>query len=254
MNQKSTYSDSVHQGDNVETNITNDPKAIIEAYELGKKQNKKSEKVSNRSKKAKHNSKKLVNDDYKIRNKKRKNETSFWLLVTVTSLFLLLILVGQEYGGLFDNDESETAEVIPLTSTADDPDPLSLECVTHAMELGRHDHSNLSIYINGEEREIPKDMGINSEICNEQGGNMHTVHTHDATGKLHIETEANVDMPIGVFFDIWGVHFNETGIFDYRVSNTHELIMTVDGIANYDFDDYLLVDGKEIAIIFQARN
>ncbi|MEC7097314.1 MAG: hypothetical protein VXW70_03845, partial [Candidatus Thermoplasmatota archaeon] len=65
---------------------------------------------------------------------------------------------------------------------------------------------------------------------------------------------ADVDMPLGVFFDIWGVHFNETGIFDYRVSNTHELIMTVDGVTNSEFDDYLLVDGKEITIIFQARN
>ena len=62
----------------------------------------------------------------------RKNET-----------LALLVLIGQEYGGLFDNDESESAEVIPLTSTADDPDPLSLECVTHEMQLGRHDHSNV---------------------------------------------------------------------------------------------------------------
>ena len=182
------------------------------------------------------------------------DSTKIWSVITIVSLAALLILIGQEYGGLFDNEEAESDEFIPLPSTADNPDPLSKECVTHEMQLGRHDHSMLSIYINGEEREIPENMGINSEICNEQGGNMHTVHTHDATGKLHIETEANVDMPIGVFFDIWGVHFNETGIFDYRVSNTHELIMTVDGIANDEFDDYLLVDGKEIAIIFQARS
>ena len=182
------------------------------------------------------------------------DSTKIWSVITIVSLAELLVLVGQEYGGLFDNDESESAEVIPLTSTADDPDPLSLDCVTHDENIERHDHSNLSIYVNGEERQIPENLGINTEICNQVGGNMHTVHTHDATGKLHIATAANVDMPIGVFFDIWGVHFNETGIFDYRVSNTHELIMTVDGISNYDFDDYLLVDGKEIAIIFQARN
>ena len=83
---------------------------------------------------------------------------------------------------------------------------------------------------------------------------MHTVHTHDASGKLHIETEADVNISLGVFFDIWGVHFNETGIFDYRVSNTHELVMTVDGVKTDEFDDYLLVDGKEIVIMFQSRN
>ena len=82
---------------------------------------------------------------------------------------------------------------------------------------------------------------------------MHAVHTHDASGKLHIESNEAIDIPIGVFFDIWGIHFNETGIFDYRVNSTHELIMTVDGVTNYDFDNYLLVDGKEIALVYQER-
>ena len=182
------------------------------------------------------------------------NETKIWGAITVVALCALLVLLGQEYGGLFDSESSNADELIVLSSTADDPDPLSNDCVTHEMNLGRHDHSVLSIFINGNERQIPEKTGINTEVCNEQGGNMHTVHTHDATGRLHIETEANVDMPLGVFFDIWGVHFNETGIFDYRVSNTHELIMTVDGVTNYEFDDYLLVDGKEIAIIFQSRS
>lgn len=180
------------------------------------------------------------------------NETKVWSIITVVALAALLILLGQEYG-LFESDDSEPVETILLTSTADNPDALSNECVDHS-NLGRHDHSNLAIYINGEQREIPSNLGINTEICNTEGASMHTVHTHDGTGKLHIETAASVDVPIGVFFDIWGVHFNETGIFDYRVSNTHELIMTVDGVSNYEFDDYLLVDGKEIAIIFQARN
>ena len=182
------------------------------------------------------------------------NDTKIWGAITVIALAALLILLGQEYGGLFDSKSSDSEDMIILSSTADNPDPLSNECVTHEMDLGRHDHSMLSIFINGEERPIPENMGINTEVCNEQGGNMHTVHTHDNTGRLHIETEANVDMPLGVFFDIWGVHFNETGIFDYRVSNTHELIMTIDGITNNQFDDYFLVDGKEIVIIFQARS
>ena len=46
--------------------------------------------------------------------------------------------------------------MIVLGSTADDPDPLSYECVTHEMNLGRHDHSVLSIFINGNERQIPE--------------------------------------------------------------------------------------------------
>ena len=181
------------------------------------------------------------------------SETKIWSIITVLALSTLLVLVSQELGAKSDSSNSDSNDFIALESTADTPDPLSKECVDHS-GLGRHDHSMLAIYINGEQREIPTNLGINTEICNQEGGNMHTVHTHDASGRLHIETAADVDMPLGVFFDIWGVHFNETGIFDYRVSNTHELIMTIDGVTNNQFDDYLLVDGKEITIIFQARN
>ena len=181
------------------------------------------------------------------------SETKIWSIITVLALSTLLVLVSQELGAKSDSSNSDSNDFIALESTDDTPDPLSKECVDHS-GLVRHDHSMLSIYINGEQREIPTNLGINTEICNQEGGNMHTVHTHDASGRLHIETAADVDMPLGVFFDIWGVHFNETGIFDYRVSNTHELIMTIDGVTNNQFDDYLLVDGKEITIIFQARS
>ncbi|DAC56622.1 MAG TPA: hypothetical protein D7I07_06800 [Candidatus Poseidoniales archaeon] len=181
------------------------------------------------------------------------SETRIWSIVTVLALSALLALLAQEFGGLSNVNDGSSNEVTALSSTADTPDPLANECVDHS-NLGRHDHSMLSIYINGQQTEIPTNLGIYTDICNQDGASMHTVHTHDDTGRLHIETAADVDMPLGVFFDIWGVHFNETGIFDYRVSNTHELIMTINGVANYQFDDYLLVDGEEIAIIFQARN
>lgn len=183
------------------------------------------------------------------------SETRIWTIITTLSLAALLILLAQQYGGdLFNqsSDESSKNDEIILTSTADNPDPIAQNCLDHS-GLARHDHSNLKIYINGGEQMIPSSLGINTEVCNQEGGNMHAVHTHDGSGKLHIESNEDIDIPIGVFFDIWGVHFNETGIFDYRVNSTHELIMTIDGIANYDFDNYLLINGKEIAVVYQER-
>ena len=74
--------------------------------------------------------------------------TKIWSVVTVISTAALLVLLGQEYGdGLFNSQSSESDESVILSSTADNPDPLSNECVTHEMNLGRHDHSMLSIYI-----------------------------------------------------------------------------------------------------------
>ena len=243
---KKEYSDSIHQGDNIDVKVVNDPKAIIESYELGKQANKNVKNTKHKSK-----NKSIISKKPKPKN----DGTIFWSIITTLSLVALLVLLAQQYGGdLFSQsaDESSENDEIILVSTADDPDPIAQNCLDHS-GLARHDHSNLNIYINGVEQAIPSSIGINTEVCNQEGGNMHAVHTHDASGKLHIESNEDIDIPIGVFFDIWGVHFNETGVFDYRVNSTHELIMTIDGVANYDFDDYLLVDGKEIAVVYQER-
>ena len=47
------------------------------------------------------------------------DSTKIWSVITIVSLATLLVLIGQEYGGLFDNDEAESDEFIPLPSTAD---------------------------------------------------------------------------------------------------------------------------------------
>lgn len=187
------------------------------------------------------------------------NEAKVWSVITAVCCITLVVLVASEYGFSLDfnkeanSDVNDTTEETELPSTADEPDPIALECLDHS-GLARHDHSNLNIYLDGQQRLIPAQVGINTDICNGESENMHAVHTHDSTGKLHIESNTNIDIPIGVFFDIWGVHFNETGIFEYRVNETYELIMSIDGVPTTQFDDYLLVDGKEIVISYQQRS
>ena len=57
--------------------------------------------------------------------------TKIWSVVTVISTAALLVLLGQEYGdGLFNSQSSESDESVILSSTADNPDPRSNECVT----------------------------------------------------------------------------------------------------------------------------
>ena len=173
-----------------------------------------------------------------------------WMSITATAVIGLLVLLSQS---------SSVEEVEPLYSTADDPDPLALVCLDHT-GLDRHDHVTLNIFIDGEQEMIPSETGINSGVCNEQGENMHAVHTHqDQT--LHIELNEAGDVPLGVFFDIWGVHFDETGIFDHRVNDTHEMRMYVIAsgeVASEEnrvtsFDEYLLQNGETIEIHYQAR-
>ena len=191
------------------------------------------------------------------------NEGKFWSVVTAVSLVLLIFIAAKQtnfsLSDIFSSDEDdnefveESNETTELTNSSLDPDPISKECLDHE-GLARHDHAVLNIFINGEQELVPANIGILTDICNEQGEEMHAVHTHDSSGRLHIESNEQIDIPIGVFFDIWGHHFDETGIFEYRVNSTHELIMTVGGTVVDSYDDYLLVNTSEvIEIRYQER-
>ena len=156
---------------------------------------------------------------------------------------------------------NETNTTGNLSSSADTPDPLALDCVEHG-ELPRHDHVTLQVFIDGSAYTVESDIGIRTDVCTGDDSNsMHTIHTHDDTGKLHVELNDPGDISLGVFFDIWGHHFNETGIFDYRINATHEMVMYVHASgesASEDnrvtsFDDYLLQNGEVIEVHYRAK-
>lgn len=173
-------------------------------------------------------------------------ERLVWGFTTALCIAALLFLLSQEPS--LEEPES-------LLSSADDPDPLAFVCLDHS-GLERHDHVMLKIFIEGEQQTIPGNIGINSGVCNQEGGNMHAVHTHNDQGTLHIELNEPGEVALGVFFDIWGVHFDETGIYDYRSNSTHEMKMHVfasDSEASEEnrvtsFDDYLLQNGEVIEV------
>jgi len=191
------------------------------------------------------------------------NESKFWSVVTTVSFIILIFIAAKQANfsvmDIFSSEEKEeviedeTNETSEITNSSLDPDPISRECLDHD-GLARHDHAVLKIFIDGEQELIPANIGIMTDICNEQGEEMHAVHTHDSSGRLHIESNEPIDIPIGVFFDIWGYHFDETGIFEYRVNSTHEMIMTVGDTVVDSYDEYLLVNTSDIIEIrYQLR-
>ena len=184
-------------------------------------------------------------------------ESKAWATVTLVSLILLLALLAKEndislstfFSSNDDSIDNSSNEISEESSdsynSSTEPDPISQDCLNHS-GLARHDHAVLKIFINGDEEPIPANVGILTDICNKDGEEMHAVHTHDSSGRLHIESNEDIDIPIGVFFDIWGHHFDENGIFNYTVNETHELIMTVGGQQINQYDDYLLVNTSDI--------
>src|SRR3989344_5238321 len=103
--------------------------------------------------------------------------------------------------------------------------------------LALHIHSNLEIIIDGIPQIIPADIGIESGI-------MRPIHTHDSTGKIHIEAQCVRTFYLEEFFDIWGREFSTNQIFD-RTTVEGTLIITVNGQPSNQFEKLPLRDGDK---------
>lgn len=112
---------------------------------------------------------------------------------------------------------------------------------------GLHWHSNLSIIIKGEKRDIPKDIGIGTTIHQ-------SVHTHDADGVIHLEFPGVVrknDTTLGAFFRIWGKTFSQNCIFDNCNSPEGTVKFFVNGTENAEWEKYHMQDNDKIEIRYE---
>ncbi|TAM61897.1 hypothetical protein EPN52_01870 [bacterium] len=77
-----------------------------------------------------------------------------------------------------------------------------IECNLQEM-LAKHQHVHLSLFFNGVQAALPKYIGIIAKPNNQ--GCIYWLHTHDATGLIHIESpQPGGAYTLGQFFAIWG--------------------------------------------------
>lgn len=148
----------------------------------------------------------------------------FLYLLAALSLALSLVLFIPQYSG--ENLATPDGEQF------DPPEELS--------EPKIHWHTQLNIMVNGMDIPIPAGVGLKGKIPEVQ-------HTHDWDNVIHIETNDNIteNFRLGKFFDIWGVVFNSTCLFQFCHEDLH---IYVNGEETADFDNYLLKDQDIIQI------
>jgi hypothetical protein len=62
-----------------------------------------------------------------------------------------------------------------------------------------HHHDLLQIFVSGNPIEVPDLVGIDATA-----GYLTSLHTHDATGIIHVESPVQRSFDLGEFFDVWG--------------------------------------------------
>jgi hypothetical protein len=72
-----------------------------------------------------------------------------------------------------------------------------------------HIHSHVSIFVDGQARAIPANVGI---IDNATTDCHYYIHTHDRSGKIHIEPPVAMTVTLGQLFAIWGQPLSATNV------------------------------------------
>ena len=103
--------------------------------------------------------------------------------------------------------------------------------------LRQHFHPEIKITVDGEPVKIPANVGVSR-------GSFRYMHTHDDSGKIHIESPSNHVFSLADFFTVWGKEFSNECVDN----NCGNVVVRVNGNVIDSATDYILQDGDNILI------
>jgi len=120
-----------------------------------------------------------------------------------------------------------------------------------SIKMVLHNHATLNVTYNGQTQAVPQHIGMVSvgkaedpllygdHSLDKYGmEGMSPLHTHDASGTIHVESNTKRDFRLGEFLDIWkGLDVNDKTVQ-----------ATINGNPVSDFRDIILNDGDSISL------
>lgn len=126
---------------------------------------------------------------------------------------------------------SESLTLVPGTNVA---------CLPNGHQaLAVHIHPTLTVTVDGVPETIPANIGVSSTCMAE-------LHTHDATGVIHVETaraERLGALSFADFFAVWGMPVEREG---------YTLSISVNGTSVSSVDEVPLVDGARVEFSYTS--
>ena len=155
----------------------------------------------------------------------------------------LVVLIAVLAAVLFNKKETVAPPAVQNNAAAPADTKPQADCVTHG-NLGMHIHPVIEITINGQPQTIPSNIGITDDC-------MQSIHTHDATGKIHIESPEVREFMLKDFFAAWGKQFSKDQILDAKADAQHRVVLRVDGQVSEAYENLILKDNQKISISFE---
>jgi hypothetical protein len=87
-----------------------------------------------------------------------------------------------------------------------------------------HIHQHLDVYVHGTHVPVPAGIGFDAQLRF-----ISPLHTHDATGVVHVESPTIRPFTLGEFFGVWGLRFTNRCIGGYCTRGANVLRVYVGG-------------------------
>ncbi|MGI8803304.1 MAG: hypothetical protein ACR2KV_14255 [Solirubrobacteraceae bacterium] len=108
-----------------------------------------------------------------------------------------------------------------------------------------HIHAMLRVFVDGVPVTVPANIGLP-----DTGNALSPLHTHDASGIIHLESTRRFAFTLGQVFDVWGVVFTRTQLGAYRDSGARTLQIYVNGRPVADGPAYPLRSHDTVVVGF----
>lgn len=168
----------------------------------------------------------------------------------IVAVILIVVVIGAAWiylPGMFQ------------TSTGTNPTCASFPFPPNGnQDLAEHYHALLYIYANGQQVNIPANIGEG-----DSGPCIQPLHVHASepnTNMIHIESPQTRDYTLGDFFKVWAATpniggptpavFSQNQIFSYGVGNGYELRMYVNGQQSTAYNSLVLRSRMIIVIVY----
>jgi len=138
-----------------------------------------------------------------IRRQQRARQTRLRILAGAAALAAVALVVVAVIAFTGGRTTAQGVRAAPTGATVD-----GIACQT-SEQVAYHIHAHLTIYAAGARQVVPAGIGIPGPQQMQDGfvvgGKcLYWLHTHDATGVVHIESPVRRVYTLGQFFDVWG--------------------------------------------------
>ena len=146
-----------------------------------------------------------------IRRQQRARQIRLRILAGAAALAAVALIVVAVIAVTGGRTTTQRVRATPTGATVD-----GIACQT-SEQVAYHIHAHLTIYASGARQVVPAGIGIPGpqQVIDGfvAGGKcLYWLHTHDATGVVHIESPVRRVYTLGQFFDVWGRPLSDTQV------------------------------------------